>query len=240
MRKFWVMGAVLTAVLSLGACGDEGSDGDGDVANNGVDNNDTGNNDTDNNDPGNNDTNNDTDNNAPNNDGPCPGVECGPGTFLDEGACQCELDPEADLEATEEDFECLQLWDRIRRFRITNKLGRMEETLAVANNPDGGVYPVGTIIQLVPQEAMVKRREGFSPETGDWEFFFLTPSSDGTEIVSRGTTDVVNSFGGNCFECHAKAEPQWDLICEQDHGCDPIPIGEGIINNLQDNDPRCP
>ena len=45
-----------------------------------------------------------------------------------------------------------------------------------ANNPDGGVYPVGTVIQLVPQEAMVKRAAGFDPATNDWEFFSLDVS----------------------------------------------------------------
>lgn len=145
-----------------------------------------------------------------------------------------------DLEMQAEDFTCIQDWERVRRFRITNLLGHLDEALEVANSSDGGVYPVGTIIQLVPAEAMVKRREGWSPETNDWEFFFLEPTADGTHIVTRGSTDVVNAFGGNCLDCHAKAEPQWDFVCEQDHGCDPIPLGEDLINTLQDSDPRCP
>jgi hypothetical protein len=86
---------------------------------------------------------------------------------------------------------------------------------------------------------MVKRRSGFSPETGDWEFFSLGVSASGTEILDRGTTEVVNQFNGNCFECHAQAEPQWDFVCEQDHGCVPLPIDESTIEMLQQNDPRC-
>jgi hypothetical protein len=46
-----------------------------------------------------------------------------------------------------------------------------EEAAARAEN--GGVYPVGTVIQLIPFEAMVKRHEGWNPATGDWELFML-------------------------------------------------------------------
>ena len=111
-------------------------------------------------------------------------------------------------------------------------LGRLDETLAVAQNPEGGAYPVGTVIQLIPTEAMVKRAPGFSPLTFDWEFFFLGVSASGTTIEARGTTEVVNGFGGNCYDCHVKAEPQWDLVCETDHGCDPIPLGPELTAYL--------
>ena len=55
----------------------------------------------------------------------------------------------------------------------------------------------------------------------------------------RGVTEVVNRFGGNCFGCHAAAKPQWDLICEQDHGCKPLPIPTATIVAFQKADPRC-
>jgi hypothetical protein len=145
-----------------------------------------------------------------------------------------------DLDMTPEDFVCVLDWDLVRRFRITNLLGHLDETLAVAQSPDGGVYPVGTVIQLIPGEAMVKRATGWSPETNDWEFFSLATSADGTEILARGATRVVNQFGGNCFDCHSAAEPQWDLVCETDHGCAPLPIGPDVIAMLQNGDPRCP
>ena len=110
----------------------------------------------------------------------------------------------------------------------------------MANSPTGGIYPPGTVIQLIPTEAMVKREQGWAPETNDWEFFALEVDADGTSIAARGTTEVVNAFNGNCFDCHAKAAPQWDLVCEDSHGCDPLPIGDDIIESLQDADPRCP
>ena len=95
---------------------------------------------------------------------------------------------------------------KVRGFFVDNRLGHLQQTLAVANAPKGGTYPVGTILQLVPQEAMVKRRKGFDPATKDWEFFFLTTDATGTKIVTRGSDDVVNRFGGNCAACHAAAD----------------------------------
>jgi hypothetical protein len=139
-----------------------------------------------------------------------------------------------------EDFGCILEWPRVRRFRITNVRGHLDEALAVANSPTGGTYPVGTIIQLVPSEAMVKRGRGWSPETNDWEFFALDVRADGTTIRSRGARETVNAFGGNCFDCHSLAAPQWDFVCEDSHGCDPLPIGPETFERLQNGDPRCP
>ena len=144
-----------------------------------------------------------------------------------------------DLDMTEADFECITGWDQVNLFFLTNKLGQTQAALDVANSADGGTYPVGTIIQLVPTEAMVKRKAGFSAETNDWEFFSLEVSAAGTTIAARGTLDVVNQFGGNCFDCHSKADPKWDLICEKTHGCDPLPLSDATIKNVQDSDPRC-
>src|SRR5690242_2053493 len=73
---------------------------------------------------------------------------------------------EVDFVAQESDFGCILDWDKVRHFYITNKLGKRDEALAVAN-AEGGPYPVGTIIELIPAEAMVKRRAGFSAETRD-------------------------------------------------------------------------
>ena len=94
-------------------------------------------------------------------------------------------------------------------------------------------------MQLVPAEAMVKREAGFNPATNDWEFFELNVSSEGTTIGKRGFAEVVNRFGGNCFACHVQAEPQWDLICDNNHGCEPIPLSRAMINAIQKTDPRC-
>lgn len=139
-----------------------------------------------------------------------------------------------------EDFRCIRDMHPVRGFFVDNLLGDIEATLAVAKSETGGVYPAGSVVQLVPGEVMVKREAGFSTETQDWEFFELDVSAEGSAIRVRGTHDAVNQFGGNCLECHAKAEPQWDLICEQDHGCDPIPLTEVMVKAIQNTDPRCP
>lgn len=157
----------------------------------------------------------------------------------DETETETTGEPPEDPVLGADDFGCVLDWPKVRRFRITNVLGDVDASLAVANSADGGSYPVGTLIQLVPTEAMVKRAPGFAPQSNDWEFFSLSVSADGTEILARGSDRVVNAFGGNCFDCHAKAEPQWDFICEQDHGCDPLPFTAEQIEAVQNADPRC-
>jgi hypothetical protein len=136
-------------------------------------------------------------------------------------------------------FNCIRDLDKVRGLYVGNLLGNKEATLAVANSPTGGKYPAGSIVQLVPTEVMIKHPNGFSPETQDWEFFELAVSKMGTEIKKRGFADVVNRFGGNCLGCHLKAQPQWDLICETTHGCDPIALTKDMISFIQKTDPRC-
>ncbi len=144
-----------------------------------------------------------------------------------------------DFAAQASDFECLKSWTRVRNFRITNKLGRLEEALELARSPEPGrQYPVGTIIQLFPGEAMVKRGPDFDPENHNWEYFELSVSAEGTEINVRGRDDVINMFGGQCFGCHEAAR-DFDFICEKDHGCVPLPVTSEVATALQDADPRC-
>ena len=146
--------------------------------------------------------------------------------------------PPEDLDMKPADFRNLSAMTKVRGFFVDNRLGHLPEAVRVASSPDGGEYPVGTIVQLVPQEAMIKRAKGWNPMTHDWEFFFLETSAAGTKIVTRGATETVNRFGGNCFSCHVKADAKWDLVCEQDHGCDPLPIGRAVISAIQSADPR--
>lgn len=145
-----------------------------------------------------------------------------------------------DLEMEAADFVRLDEMTSVRGFFIDNPLGDLDEALEVANNPEGGVYPVGTIIQLVPQEAMVKRAPGFDPASNDWEFFELQVDSEGTTISVRGGSEVVNQFGGSCAACHSQAEPKFDFVCEKDHGCDPLPevFNDDVIMAVQQADPR--
>jgi hypothetical protein len=146
--------------------------------------------------------------------------------------------PPEDLEMTSADFPNIQTMTKVDSYFVGNQLGHLDEALAVARSPKGGTFPVGTLLQLVPQEAMVKRREGWNPATNDWEFFFLDVSPAGTDIVTRGKENVVNRFGGNCASCHLLADPKWDLVCKDDHGCEPLPIDDAVIASIQQADPR--
>jgi len=179
-------------------------------------------------------------------------------------------DPNKAILVTEDTFVCLKkmhpvrgffvgnLLDRLddtvaaamRGFFVGNLLDRLDDTVAAAMQPEGAPYPPGSIVQLIPAEAMIKHHKGWSAKTNDWEFFELDISEEGSKIKVRGTTRVKNKFGGNCFECHQKAKPQWDFICEKGHGCDhficekghgcdPLPIPGFFIRSIQRNDPRC-
>jgi len=136
-------------------------------------------------------------------------------------------------------FRCITKMTAVRHFYVDNLRGDLAGTLAAANARTGAVYPPGSVIQLVPGEAMVKRAKGFNAVTRDWEFFELDVSTDGTQIRRRGFADVVNRFGGNCLGCHIAARPEWDLVCELDHGCAPIPLTRAMSGALQRTDPRC-
>lgn len=143
-----------------------------------------------------------------------------------------------DMKIEADTFGCIRDMTPVRDFFVDNLLGKLDETLAVAEAGDG-TYPQGTVIQLVPTEVMLKHEEGFSPATSDWEFIELDVSAEGSSIRAQGFVDVVNRFGGNCFACHIKANPGRDLVCEQGNGCDTIPLTPMMIKAIQNTDPRC-
>jgi hypothetical protein len=145
----------------------------------------------------------------------------------------------APIPVDDRSFGCISALKPVRGYFVGNLLGRLSATLKVAQSKTGGIYPAGSVVQLVPTEVMVKQPPGFSPATHDWEFFELDVSKDSTKIRKRGFAEVVNRFGGNCFACHVKARPKWDFVCETGHGCDPIPLTEPMIGALQRTDPRC-
>jgi len=152
-----------------------------------------------------------------------------------------------DFDAGPTDFDCLKNpeWTTVGVARYKNGLGHAAETLAVAMSADGGTYPVGTIVQLVPNEVSVKRATGFNAESHDWEFFSLNVSDAGATINARGGGSIVSNGRGTCLGCHLKAASQWDLICGEGpadggtaHGCDPLPASGSTLAARPD--PRCP
>ena len=145
----------------------------------------------------------------------------------------------AAVKVDDNSFRCMRQMTPVRHFFVDNLTGDIAGTLAAANAPKGAPYPAGSVVQLVPTEAMVKRESGFSPATGDWEFFELDVNEKGAKIGKRGFAEVNNRFGKNCFACHAPAREPWDFICESNHGCDAIPIDHKMTGALQRSDPRC-
>jgi hypothetical protein len=146
-----------------------------------------------------------------------------------------------ELPVSDTTFKCIRDMKPVRGFFVTNILGDsyVPATLAAATKADGVVYPPGSLVQLVPGEAMVKHGAGYNAATNDWEFFELDVAPTGAKIKVRGTTQAVNRFGGNCLSCHIKADKARDMICEQGHGCDPIPLTAVMMKAIQNTDPRC-
>src|SRR5256712_12330921 len=124
---------------------------------------------------------------------------------------------DGDLQLDAKSFRGITKVTRVRQFYVDNLRGHLDATLAAAKSTTGAVYPPGSVIQLVPGEAMVKRDNGFNTTTHDWEFFELDVSKDGTQVRKRGFADVVNRFGGDCLRCPASARPQLGIACDARH-----------------------
>lgn len=148
------------------------------------------------------------------------------------------------VEVTEASFRCLHQMTKVGDVYVDNLLGQLDATKAVASSAAGGIYPPGSVLQLIPGEAMVKLDKGARPETSDWEFFALDVQPEGVKIKQRGGKEVGNMFG-SCFSCHTNAAPQRDLVCGKGNGCPPVVFPGGIDNAkltaaLQKTDKRCP
>jgi hypothetical protein len=152
------------------------------------------------------------------------------------GAADSDSEPKVKVDNTS--FKCITDMTPVRHFYVDNLLGNLEGTVAVAKAGTGD-YPEGSVLQLMPNEVMVKQQKGFNPATRDWEFFWIDVDKDGSKIFTRGFAEVNNRFGLNCFTCHVKAREEFDFVCEQGHGCDPIPVTRAMFGALQRTDPRC-
>jgi hypothetical protein len=161
--------------------------------------------------------------------------------------------PVTEFIATEKSFDCFlppfqdqkpieERWFKVGNFYIKNLTGRTRTALQIASGLKEGRYPVGTIIQLVPFEAMVKRGGSFCPSGNGWEFFALDLTGTQEVLIrSRGCEEVVNFFNQvSCLSCHGKAEEKYDFVCDGNHGCDPLGVPQELIRSIQEGDPRCP
>jgi len=105
------------------------------------------------------------------------------------------------VKVTDESFKCITEMTPVRHYYVDNLHGDLAATVAVATAGQGD-YPEASVVQLMPNEVMIKQQKGFNPVTRDWEFFFIDVSEDGSKIYKRGFADVNNRLGLNCFTCH--------------------------------------
>jgi hypothetical protein len=145
---------------------------------------------------------------------------------------------EPQVKVDDTSFKCITDMTPVRHFYVDNLLGNVEVAVAVAK-ADRGDYPEGSVLQLMPNEVMIKQQKGFNPDTRDWEFFYIDVDKNGSKIFARGFAEVNNRLGMNCFACHSQAKAEFDFVCEQDHGRAPIPVTRAMFGALQRTDPRC-
>ena len=143
-----------------------------------------------------------------------------------------------DFVATAADFDCIKNGTGVGHYYVANKLGHLDAAVAVAKGGvKGSTFPIGTIIRLFANEAMVKRGGIGFVATGGWEMFLLKNDGKTMTIDKRGGAEVSNT-AGSCFGCHAPAK-DYDYVCGADHGCAPLGVTEEIVKALQSIDPNC-
>lgn len=145
-----------------------------------------------------------------------------------------------DITVSEQTFGCILDWPKVRNTRFKHSdPEKLKEAMRIFRDsvPDKE-YPVGTILQLIPFEAMAKHPREKFPNTKGWEFFHLDVSKEGTKIADRGVQVVNRSQGVTCLSCHQPAA-RFDFVCEKGHGCAPIPFDDQKIAEIQRADARC-
>jgi hypothetical protein len=145
-----------------------------------------------------------------------------------------------------EDFRCLLDGKKPkgRNFFVFHrnkaKLHRAVRMSRTGKLPKRG-YPVGTILQVLPFEAMVKRPRGFNPDGNDWEWVRLNVSRDGTtEIAATGKGEVRNVIG-SCEGCHKQIDQRspHDLVCGFVIGAAGLGLTDEQLAAIQASDSRC-
>ncbi len=142
--------------------------------------------------------------------------------------------------AKESDFTCIRNWPVVNHTRVFNQSKRkLKKAMRVLElDALNKKFPQGTILQLWPGEASVKRGGEYNPEGNGWEFFQLNTTAAGTTIGDRGI-HTKNAFNHEeCQTCHSAAKA-FDFVCGHSHGCDPLPLPDSFFDNLQQADPRC-
>jgi len=150
----------------------------------------------------------------------------------------------AEPHARPPDFRCLLKGKKVEgtNFYIFNR-SRARLRKAVKITEAGALppssYPVNTVLQVLPFEAMIKRRRGFNPEGNDWEFVKLKVDSEGkTQITADGKGEVANALG-SCQACHKRLAPTHDLVCGFVIGANGLGLTDEQLAAIQAADPRC-
>ena len=144
-----------------------------------------------------------------------------------------------DITVSEQTFGCILDWPKVRNthFKHSDPEKLKEAPRIFRDSVPDKQYPVGTILQLVPFEAMVKHPREKFPKTNGWEFFFLDVSTEGTKIKDRGESVVNLSQRVTCLSCHQPAA-RFEFVCEKGHSCAPIPFDDQKIAEIQQADLR--
>jgi hypothetical protein len=84
-----------------------------------------------------------------------------------------------DIAVSEQSFDCILDWPKVRNTHINNAdPAKLKEAMRIFRDSlRNSEYPVGTILQLLPYEAMVKHPRGTFPKTNGWECFSLDVSA---------------------------------------------------------------
>jgi hypothetical protein len=92
--------------------------------------------------------------------------------------------PAADPVITEKSFGCVLNLPKVRNTRIQNPdPEKLKEAIRIfKDSAPNREYPTGTVLQLIPTEAMVKHDRAAFPNTNGWEFFALNA------LVPKGET----------------------------------------------------
>jgi hypothetical protein len=155
---------------------------------------------------------------------------------------------QAEFVARARDFRCLKAFTPVpgKSFVVYNRNpSRLRRAIRIATNDlRNKHYPIGTIVQVFPFEAMVKRGGGFNPSGGGWEFFNLKVTATGTRIVGRTASQppgqpLRNLFGAcQDIRCHGALQVRaYDRICEGH--LPPLSLTDAEFQALR-ADPRCP
>jgi hypothetical protein len=146
----------------------------------------------------------------------------------------------AEFVAQNEDFKCLFAGKQApgtNFFIFHRSRKKLKKALRIAERDRPNKrYPVGTILQVFPFEAMVKRGGKFNREGNGWEWFRLSVRPEGATILARGGPEVTNA-AGSCQTCHEVAK-DFDLVCEG-HGAPGIGFTDEQVRGLQRLEPRC-